>query len=238
MLALQIRKMVEVIPQNDVFSYRDLDIKDGSSPTIVRTLNRMVQRGELMRFMKGKYYKPRVTPFGKIQPREEDIIKTFLQKDGKTIGYITGYMLFLQMGLTTQVPNIVEIGINGRKNPIKKGTLNVRFSTQKNTIDSANVEYLKLLDCLKFIKKIPDTTIDKSVVILSNKIKSIDLDGLSLLISLSLAYQPRVRAMLGAIIEQYRPEADLSVLRSSLNPITTYRINVKVLETKSKWNIL
>jgi len=228
-----------MMPQNEVFSYRDLNLKDGSSPTIVRTLNRMVLQGELAKLMKGRYYKPRITPFGKIQPREDEIIKDFLQKDGKTIGYITGYMLFLQMGLTTQVPNIIEIGVNGRKNAVKRGNVGIRFVNQKNFINSADIEYLQILDCLRFINKIPDTTIDQSVLILSNKIKLISsAAGLSRLISLALGYQPRVRALLGAILEQYCPAVDLTDLRSSLNPITTYRINVSILKNKNKWNII
>jgi len=236
MLAKIIRKRIDEMSQNMVFSYRDLRLEEAASATIVRALNRMVERGELAKLSKGRYYKPRVSSFGTMQPEREEIIKDLLRANGRTIGYITGYLLFLQMGLTTQVPNIMEIGINGKKKVIKRGIYKIRFVSQPNKITSANTYLLQLLDCLKYIRSIPDTTVDKSVELLANKIKVLDAIKKNRLVTLSLNYQPSVRALLGALLEQYCPEVKVEALRKSLNPISTYKIDTSILPNAKNWN--
>jgi len=237
MLARSIKTRVDEMPRNVVFSYRDLSLEQAAGATVVRTLNRMVERGELTKLAKGRYYKPRVSPFGPMLPTREEIIKDLLWSSGRSVGYITGYLLFLQMGLTTQVPNVVEIGINGRKNAIRRGVYTIRFVTQPNKITAANIPLLQLLDCLKYIRSIPDTTIDRSMNLLANKIAAFDTGKKRRLVSLALNYQPAVRALLGAIMEQYCPDVNVTPLKKSLNPVTTYKIGPTTLPTTKNWNI-
>jgi len=237
MLTRSIKACIEEMPQNVVFSYRDLSLKESASATVVRTLNRMVERGELTKLSKGRYYKPRVSSFGTMLPNREEFIKDLLWANGRTIGYITGYLLFLQMGLTTQVPNILEIGINGKKNAIERGIYKIRFVSQPNKITSANTYLLQLLDCLKYIRNIPDTTIDKSVALLANKIMALETDKKNRLLILGSNYQPFVRALLGAIMEQYCPEVNVELLKKSLNPVSTYKIGISILSNAKNWNI-
>jgi len=237
MLARSIKTRIDEMPQNVVFSYRDLNLDEVAGATIVRTLNRMVERGELTKLSKGRYYKPRVSSFGSMLPNREEIIKDLLWSNGRTIGYITGYLLFLQMGLTTQVPNILEIGINGKKNAIKRGIYKIRFVNQYNKITSANVPLLQLLDCLKYIRNIPDTTIDKSIELLTNRIAALEANKKNRLVALGLNYQPSVRALLGAIMEQYCLEVNVAALKKSLNPVSTYKIGTNILTNAKNWNI-
>jgi len=237
MLTKIIKARIDEMPQNVVFSYRDLCLEEGASATVVRTLNRMVERGELTKLSKGRYYKPRVSSFGTMLPEREEIVKDLLWANGRTIGYITGYLLFLQMGLTTQVPNTIEIGINGRKNAIKRGIYKIRFVSQPNKITSANIYLLQLLDCLRYIRNIPDTTIDKSAELIANKIATLEAEKKNRLITLGLNYQPFVRALLGAIIEQYCPDVNVESLKKSLNPISTYKNGISILSNAKNWNL-
>lgn len=225
------------MPQDVVFSYRDLGLDEAASASVIRTLNRMVAQGKLTKLSKGRYYKPRLTSFGPMLPRREEIIKDLLWANGRTIGYITGYLLFLQMNLTTQIPNILEIGINGKKNAIKRGIYTIRFVSQPNKITSTNTYLLQLLDCLKYIRNIPDTTIDNSVALLANKIASLEVNDKKRLVALALNYQPSARALLGAILEQYCPEVKAEPLKKSLNPVSTYKIGTNILKNTKNWNL-
>lgn len=53
----------------------------------------MVNSGKISKLDKGKYFKPEKTPFGILQPNQEQIVKDLLDEDGKTVGYLTGYSI-------------------------------------------------------------------------------------------------------------------------------------------------
>ena len=57
---------------------------------------------------------------------------------------------------------------------------------------------------------------------------------------LSIKYPPSTRALLGVILETIDKEIDLKKLKSSLNPISTYDLNISdnILPTKKNWNIV
>jgi hypothetical protein len=59
------------------------------------------------------------------------------------------------------------------------------------------------------------------------------------MITLALSYPPRVRALLGAILEDIMSTPDLRQLKESLNPFTKFAlgVNSKVLKTAPSWNI-
>ena len=54
-----------------------------------------------------------------------------------------------------------------------------------------------------------------------------------------LAYPPRVRAFLGALLENIKTETGLTVLKTSLNPVSEYDygIDKKQLPNMKNWNI-
>lgn len=59
---------------------------------LAKALSRMATAGELCKVSKGKYYKPKETVLGKIKPANSEIVKDFLEKDGKMIGAILEYI--------------------------------------------------------------------------------------------------------------------------------------------------
>jgi len=73
---------------------------------------------------------------------------------GKITGYITGYSIYNQLGLTTQVGNTIQIGKNQVRPGFKRGRYTISFIRQKNTITKANIPLLQLLDAIRYIKKI------------------------------------------------------------------------------------
>ena len=116
MISKQIEGAVSQLRTDFVFTYRELGFPAEMTPTVIRNLNRMVEKGIITKLSKGRYYKPRKTIFGQLKPSPEEIVKDLLTKDGKAIGYLTGYSVFNQLGLTTQISNIIEIGTNIRRN--------------------------------------------------------------------------------------------------------------------------
>ena len=109
-----------------------------------------------------------------LKPRQEEFVKDLLVKDGEIIGYLTGYSVFNRLGLTTQVPNIIQIGTNTRKNKKQRGLFTISFVLQTNPITKENIPLLQLLDAIRFIKEIPDATIDQSCKRLVMIIRDLD----------------------------------------------------------------
>ena len=209
-----------------VFTYRDLGLPPESSANVIRKLNRMADKGVIQRLSKGRFYKPKQTIFGKLKPSQEEVVKDLLEKDGKIIGYLTGISIFGQLGLTTQISNIIEIGVKGKKNNTRRGMYSIRFVQQANLITRNNIPLLQLLDSIKSIKRIPDTTPDSSYNRIKAIVKSLDEKNLDLMIKLAMKYNPMTRAIAGAIIEDLYGEDKARSLRDTLNPITIYKVGL------------
>lgn len=89
---------------------------------------------------------------------------------------------------------------------------------QKNKITKFNIYYLQLLDSLKNLKLIPDTTNQDAIKRMKSLIKDLDKSAKNLLITLSLKYSPATRALLGSILEDLNFDtSELDTLKASLN---------------------
>ena len=115
-------------------------------------INRMCKNNILKQFYKGIYYKPVNNVFGEMPlDKNKVIIKKYIKdENGNIKGYITGAKLFNQLGLTTQVPNIINIVTNECKNnnEYKNEKLGVIIRKPKIKIDNENYMYLQLFDII------------------------------------------------------------------------------------------
>ena len=231
------------LPKNYVFTYVDFLTEVNKKEAIIKHLNRMVQSGKIDKLSKGKYYKPQESVFGTLLPEQYQIVKDLLEEDGrKRIGYITGYSIYNSLGFTTQVSNIIQIGTQHTRPKLKRGRYTISFIKQKNTINNENIPLLRLLDVIRFIKKIPDTTADKSCKRLLVLLKDLKDQDQVQIIKLAFKYGPGTRALLGALLSQIgiKEKQLLNELFESLNPITTYHIPISenVLPTAKNWYIV
>ena len=235
-----IRNTINRLPKGYVFTYEDFDIDVNKKEAIIKALNRMVNSGKISKLAKGKYFKPEKTPFGILQPSQEQIVKDLLDEDGKTVGYLTGYSIYNKLGLTRQISNVIQIGKNQTRPKFQRERYTVSFVKQKNTIIKKNVPLLQILDSIKYIKKIPDTNIKKSCLRFLEILKGLNLDDQKELIRLSLKYPPSTRALLGALLDEIQENPITYSLKESLNPITKYEISTanEILTKTSDWNIL
>lgn len=234
-----IEQRVMTIPEDKVFTINDLQFPSEWWVNISVKLGRMVTEGVLRKIGKGRFYRPRQSIFGELPPKEAEIVKDLLEKDGKRIGYITGYSISNQMGLTTQISGIIQIGTNGTKRNLTRGDYKVKFIKQPNEITDDNIKYLIVLDAISHIGKIPDTTITDSVERLTMIIEKFKKEEIEIMVSLAAAYPARLRALLGAMLENMGYNKETEVLFQSLNPLTTYSFPglAESMSNSHKWNI-
>ncbi|MEO6832936.1 MAG: DUF6088 family protein [Chitinophagaceae bacterium] len=239
-VAAQIRNSIAAIPESQPFGYADLDIEASNFVTAAKALERMQKTGVIKKVSKGVFYKPQMTIFGVLGPDYDAILDRFLFKNKKRVGYITGGELYNWLNLTRQNYFRKKIATNRSRKRIEIGWL--KTSTVKTYVEitEGNYQLLGILDALKDIKNIADTSTTKAIKILVPKLKKFEQKDIQSLIDYSFQYPPRVRALLGAIVEgNFEGAFDLSALRKSLNPTTTYKIGIKESDfpTIKNWNI-
>ena len=230
---------IDRLPKGYVFTYVDFITDVNRKEAVIKTLNRMAASGKIVKLAKGKYYKPEKTVFGNLRPNQTQVVKDLLENNGRLTGYLTGYSIYNQLGLTTQVSNIIQIGKNEVRPSFKRGWYTIAFIKQKNTITKSNMPILQILDAIRYIKNIPDATIVSSCKRLLAILKNLSLSDKTALVKMALKYSPSTRALLGALLEEIGTKQLTESLKKSLNPITVYKlagIN-KIVTTAKKWNI-
>jgi len=223
-----------------IFTYKDFPISVEHKEAVIKTLNRLVEKGIINKISKGKFYKPESTIFGDLLPNQYQLVKDLLHEENKVIGYLTGYSVYNSFGLTTQVSNTIQIGKNNVRPNLRRERYIINFIKQSNTINNDNIPYLQILDCLKFIKKIPDTTLNASIKILIEIISDYKIKDINQLTRLSKNYPPSTRALLGAILDEINLENYSNKILTTLNPITKYKftgVESSLKQTK-KWNLI
>ena len=237
--AKKIEQIVSKFPEDFVFTYRDLGLTAEDSANVIKKLNRLAESGVISKLSKGRYFKPKKSIFGALNPSVEEVVKDLLERNGNIIGYLTNYSVYSQLGLTSQIPNIIVIGSNTKRSKTRRGNTEIRFVLQRNEITKANIYLLQLLDVTKSIKSIPDSSIDKSCARLLVLLTELSERQTTTLIRLALLYPPRVIALLGAMLQQIGCKSDLNVLRNRLNPISSYNYGISqtVLLFSQQWKI-
>lgn len=232
--------VIDRLPKGYVFTYADFITEVSQKEAVIKALNRMVASGKIAKLSKGKYYKPENTPFGNLQPNQAQVVKDLLEENGKTTGYLTGYSIYNQMGFTTQVSNMIQIGKNQVRPNFKREHYTISFVKQKNTITKDNIPFLQLLDVIRYIKKIPDANINTSCKRVLAILKNLSDKEINTLVRLALKYPPATRALLGALLEELQQKKAAEPLFKSLNPITKYKLAgaAKAITTTEKWNIV
>jgi hypothetical protein len=234
-----IRNTIATFDFGFVFTPGDFPVDPRKQATVNRILNNMVAAGQIRRISKGRFYKPKITEFGEQKPNTYQIVKDLLEKNGKIIGYLTGYTVFNELGLTTQVPVTLQIGVTSEKKALRRDYYRITFVRQQNSITKENMPLLQLLDCLRFFKNIPDSLPDercRRLLLLLKKLSTKERETIKLL---SLKYTPQATALLGAMLETLNPKEDTTAMYNELNPQTFYKLGISnsVLPTQQKWNI-
>lgn|SRR5690554_2699920 len=234
----KIQKQISRIAEGATFKYEQLAIEPQEYPAAAKAMERLIEKGVIKRVSTGVFYKPKQTVFGELKPNEQELLKSYLFEKGKRVAYITGTSLYNRMGLTTQIPKTIKIASRDKRITVSRG--NIKAAPVKSYVDvtDKNFYLLELLDTLKDFRKIPDLDKDSAIKILSDKLKALSPSEIKLLIKCGLAYPPRVRSFLGALLEKINVTTDLSPLKESLNPFSEYDYGIKnIVLTAENWNI-
>lgn len=143
---------IEDIKEYIIQFYKDEE-KEKIFNNVKEILNRLNKENIIKTAYKGIYYIPKTNIFGEVPLPNNKIIqyKYLTDKLGNVKGYITGANLFNKVGLTTQVPNIIDIVTNECKNNNKyeNKNLNVIIRKPKIEINKDNYKYLQLIDLIE-----------------------------------------------------------------------------------------
>jgi hypothetical protein len=235
-----ILRTINRLPNGYVFTYADFETEVNRKEAIIKALNRMAVSGKIKKLAKGRFYKTENSAFGKLPPKQKQVVKDLLESDGKLLGYLTGYSIYNQMGLTTQVSSIIQIGKNEVRPSFKRERYIISFVRQKNTITKDNIPLLQILDAIRYIKKIPDSSPSSVCKRLLAIIKYLTEKNKISLTRLALKYPPATRALLGALLEELGKKSIAEPLYKSLNHFSKYKLSgvEKILSVARKWNIV
>ena len=241
-VAQKIENKIKTLKEGTTFKYQQLSIESNEYSAAAKAIERLIEKGIIKRVSTGVFYKPKQTIFGELKPNEEELLKPYLFQNNKRIAYITGVSLYNRMGLTTQVPRNIKIASRDKRITVSVG--NIKGNPVKSYVDvtDKNFSLLETLDALKDFKKIPDLDKNSGIKIISNQLKKLNTKEIKQLIDYALSYPPRVRAFLGALLEQinFFIDSELKTLIKSLNPLSEYNygIDKKIQPTITNWNII
>ncbi len=233
-----VRKII-TMKEGTTFKYQDLGLDRTEYVNAAKAIERLIVKGLIKRASMGIFYKPVQSVFGELQPREEELLKPYLFENGNRVAYITGASLYNRMGLTTQVPKILKVASRQKRIDTKINNLEVKAAKSYVDVTNDNYMLLELLDAIKDFKTISDLDQPEALKLLSAKIMGLSEKDRSKLLKYALKYPPRVRALLGALLDTNKQDNVLFFLRNSLNPLTFYNFGsiFDFLPEASNWNI-
>lgn len=238
-ITTSIKTKIARIDTGEVFTYDTLSIPQSEFSAAAKALSRLVANGVIKRYKNGMYYKPKQTVFGELKPREDVLLKNYLFENNRQIAYVTGIRLYNQFGLTTQVPNVVRLASRDKEIKTKIGNLTIKPAKSYVRVTKKNVPLLQLLDVMKDFKNIPDMDKKKGVAFLKEKIEKLSDEDKDKLTNFAKAYPPKVRALLGAILEILSFEELSESLKGTINYLSSYEFGISetTLPTITNWNI-
>lgn len=132
------------------FNLEEVSFYDYSLSWIKKELNNLVNDKRIIRYERGLYYIPEKTIFGfsSLNP-QKIIMKKYLSNDS---GYYSGLYFANKIGLSSQMPNVIEIYTNheksrSRKIRIQNQSIILRRARVAITKDNSNVlSFLELMN--------------------------------------------------------------------------------------------
>ncbi|WP_102375770.1 hypothetical protein [Raoultibacter massiliensis] len=125
-----------------------------SRTAIYKKIDAAITEESLERYARGIYYVPRTTPFGKSEPLASQVVRRRWISDGENVfGYYSGQTLENKVGLSSQVPAVLEVTTNKASMRVREvepfgGWRKVLVRKPRTTVTEENVDALMLLDLL------------------------------------------------------------------------------------------
>lgn len=168
--------LLENYGYNEPIFLNDLKIEGLSENAVRQSVKRLVAKGFLERYDNGIYYIPKAG--GLLEKSYLDpllvVMRKYVRNKYETYGYITGLSFVNQLGLTTQMPAVIEIvtnteATNGRT--VMVGSQKVRVKKSAVPVSNNNAELLQLLDCIVQAEKYTELSMERTIEIMSAYMK-------------------------------------------------------------------
>ena len=168
--------LMENYGYNEPIFLNDLTIQGLSENAVRQAVKRLVANGFLERYDNGIYYIPkRDGLLGKsyLDPSLV-IMRKYIQSKSEIYGYVTGESFANQLGLTTQMPAVIEVvtnreATNGRT--ITVGRERVRIKKAPVMVSDSNADLLQLLDSIGQAEKYTELSIHETIDILISYVR-------------------------------------------------------------------
>lgn len=152
----------------------DLPVKDNY---LRQMFKKLCDSGKLRRYDTGIYYLP-----GESRLKGGITLSTrmvanykYVSRNGQVDGYYCGYTFANQLGITTQVPFVIEIASNEASASVREVSLNgqrIMLRKPKTEITNQNYRVLQFLDLLKDLDQYADNEITNLPEIIANYVRS------------------------------------------------------------------
>lgn len=146
--------LVDTYGYNEVIMSNEISFNGYSVPWIKKALARLCDEEKIVRFEKGIYYIPTDTLLGKSKIDPQKVIRKKYINDGNgTIGYFSGITFMNMLGLSTQMPNKLEIYTNNESSRVREvaiGKQKVLLRRSRAEITSENAATMSLLELMNF----------------------------------------------------------------------------------------
>jgi predicted transcriptional regulator of viral defense system len=160
--------LMENYGYNEPIFLNELSVEGLSKNAIRQSVKRLTANGFLERYDSGIYYIPKSGGLlGKsyLDPTVV-IMRKYVESKSNQYGYITGLSFANQLGLTTQMPAVIEIvtnreATNGRT--VFLGNQRVRVKRSVIAVSDSNAELLQFLDSVGQAEKYTELTLDETV---------------------------------------------------------------------------
>ena len=159
-------------------------VSDIDLPVTANNLRQMFKtlcdKGDIIRYDTGIYYlKGKSKLKGGINISSNDVARyKYISRNNQINGYYSGYTFANQLGLTTQVPFVIEIVSNQASAKCREVSVRnqkIILRKPRTTITNENCNILQLLDLLKDLEQYIDGDIDEATKRITTYIKKIEL---------------------------------------------------------------
>lgn len=234
-VAKVVEEKIQRLPRGMVITYDTFgNLAVTERKAVAQALSRLAKRGAIKKLCRGRYYKPEQGRYGALPLSEQEQLRGALEN-----GYISGAEAFNRLGITTQISAEVVIATPGKAYTTRIGNLSVKYVRASVSETPRDVELVMLLDALKQVKKVQDASPDRVVTVVKQRVGGMSRAQVETLTTLVAEYPPRVRAILGAILETSGRKRQSLRLKASLNPLSKYKVGIKnALSNLKEWNLL
>ncbi len=161
---------------NEPIFISDLQFDNMNDNSLRQYFKRMVKSGDLVRFDTGIYYLPKASRLLSktyMDPLKV-IIRKYIRNNSSTFGYFSGAFFANQIGLTTQMPAVMEIVTNKESTKgriVTVGGQSIRLKRPAVTVTQKNAELLQIIDAIGQMDRYAELEKEDALTLYKNYIR-------------------------------------------------------------------